>query len=248
MDAWNDKTTTPSPSPRTDRLIAFACLRAPCLREFSFLFQSREYLSLFSISYDFVWSSTSCKDLIEKKKKRKKEQKRERERWKDNLRCRTKYDHSDKVQNQEMVFSQNLRETCRRRNATPCSTLLLSLASAGFPLVFTRRRNFTTATGRQLAAAQGGNGAETRPSPLRTAARERGEGRKEHDIAAFIKLNVSFPDRAFPGEGTLLSDQLPPPFLSSFLPSFFRGNADRVGSPLPSHTILFPSLLKPSSS
>lgn len=183
MDAWNDKTTTPSPSPRTDRLIAFACLRAPCLREFSFLFQSREYLSVFSISYDFVWSSTSRKDLIEKKKKKK----RERERWKDNLRCRTKYDHSDKVQNQEMVFSQNLRETCRRRNATPCSTLLLSLASAGFPLVFTRRRNFTTATGWQLAAAQGGNGAETRPSPYEQ--RRGKEGREGKSTTSRHLLN-----------------------------------------------------------
>ena len=117
------------------------------------------------------------------------------------------------------------------------------------PASFHQEEKFYNGNGMAVSSGAGRKWRGNAPLPLRTAARERGEGRKEHDIAAFIKLNVSFPDRAFPGEGTLFSDQLPPPFLSSFLPSFFRGNADRVGSPLPSHTILFPPLnLRPLNS
>ena len=44
-------------------------------------------------------------------------------------------------------------------------------------------------------------------APPREIARERSE-KKEHDSAAFIKLNVSFPDKAFP-ERPLLSGRLP---------------------------------------
>lgn len=74
--------------------------------------------------------------------------------------------------------------------------------------------------GMAVSSGKGGNGAETRPSSQEWQRK----GKKEHDIAAFIKLNVSFPDTAFPEGTTLLSDQLPS---HPFFPSW---KADRVGS------------------
>lgn len=104
----------------------------------------------------------------------------------------------------------NLRETCRDDEFDPFIKPRLGFSPRRN---FTRQRGMAVSSGREEMARK-----RAPPQNGREGKRGGRERKKEHDIAAFIKLNVSFPDKAFP-EGTLLSGQLPP---HSFLPSWKR--------------------------